>query len=405
MRTSASTPTTQPWGIVLLLAMTAFASSGMMRTLDPLLPRLALEYDVPIGRAAWTVTAFAVAYGVLQAFFGPLGDRHGKLRVIAGSSAIAVIACLACALASGSFAGLIVARAFAGACCAAAIPLAMAWIGDAVPYEQRQTVLARFMIGQMTGMASGQTIGGFAAEQSWWQWPFLLFAGVFALAAALLWRSLAREESARPRPAAMQGHAGQALLDVLRRPWARRVLTIVLLEGVCFLGPFTFIATHLHLVGGLSLKFAGLMLIGFSVGGLVFAALAPRVVPVLGEARMVSIGTLLSALPLVALALWPQVAIAIPATVVSGVGFYMLHNTLQTNATQMAPDRRGAAVALFATCFFLGQSIGVTIFGLINDQAGTAAALLAGAIAVVPIGLTFAASVRRKLAASLAMQT
>jgi predicted MFS family arabinose efflux permease len=41
----------------------------------------------------------------------------------------------------------------------------------------------------------------------------------------------------------------------------------------------------------------------------------------------------------------------------------MMHNTLQINATQMAPERRGAAVAAFAACFFLGQSFGVAIGG------------------------------------------
>ena len=35
---------------------------------------------------------------------------------------------------------------------------------------------------------------------------------------------------------------------------------------------------------------------------------------------------------------WPVAALA---TVAMGMGFYMLHNTLQTNATQMAPERRG----------------------------------------------------------------
>ena len=29
-----------------------------------------------------TISAFALAYGVLQLFFGPLGDRYGKVRVI-----------------------------------------------------------------------------------------------------------------------------------------------------------------------------------------------------------------------------------------------------------------------------------------------------------------------------------
>lgn len=378
--------------------MTAFASSGMMRTLDPMLPRLALEYQIPIGSAAWAITAFAVAYGVLQAFFGPLGDRHGKLRVIAGSAGLAVVACLACAVAasSGSFSGLIVARALAGAACAASIPLSMAWIGDAVPYERRHAVLARFMMGQMMGMACGQTVGGFAAEHAWWQWPFVLFAGVFAIAATLLWRRNARSDvsGAHAKLRTQRGHAGQALLAVLRLSWARVVLCAVLLEGICFLGAFTFIATHLHTVGGLPLNRAGLILITFSGGGIAFALFAHRWVAKLGEVRLVAFGTVLTALSLAVVAAMPQPLPAIIATFMSGIGFYMLHNSLQLNATQMAPERRGAAVALFATCFFVGQSIGIAIFGFVADRWGTAPVLLLGAASVLPIGLLFARKLR-----------
>lgn len=43
----------------------------------------------------------------------------------------------------------------------------------------------------------------------------------------------------------------------------------------------------------------------------------------------------------------------------------MMHNTLQINATQMAPERRGTAVAAFASSFFLGQSAGVAIGGVV----------------------------------------
>lgn len=78
---------------------------------------------------------------------------------------------------------------------------------------------------------------------------------------------------------------------------------------------------------------------------------------------------------------------AAPANFVSGVGFYMLHNTLQTNATQMMPARRGAAVALFATCFFLGQSAGVAALGIVADHFGTRSVLLFGAFMLLPIGL------------------
>ena len=45
---------------------------------------------------------------------------------------------------------------------------------------------------------------------------------------------------------------------------------------------------------------------------------------------------------LCAIAFAPAWGWAVPACMVMGLGFYMLHNTLQVNATQMAPERRGA---------------------------------------------------------------
>ena len=41
-----------------------------------------------------------------------------------------------------------------------------------------------------------------------------------------------------------------------------------------------------------------------------------------------------------------------------GSGFYMLHATMQANATQMSTDARGLAVSIFATALFIGHSIG-----------------------------------------------
>ena len=43
------------------------------------------------------------------------------------------------------------------------------------------------------------------------------------------------------------------------------------------------------------------------------------------------------------------------AMFVAGVSFYMLHNSMQTEATELAPSARGSAVALFACGFFIGQ--------------------------------------------------
>jgi predicted MFS family arabinose efflux permease len=54
----------------------------------------------------------------------------------------------------------------------------------------------------------------------------------------------------------------------------------------------------------------------------------------------------------------------------AGLGFYQMHNTLQTRATQMAPQARGTAVSMFAACFFLGQASGVALGAAVVDHFG-----------------------------------
>jgi predicted MFS family arabinose efflux permease len=84
---------------------------------------------------------------------------------------------------------------------------------------------------------------------------------------------------------------------------------------------------------------------------------------------------------------WPLAALAL---VLMGTGFYMLHNTLQTNATQMAPEKRGTAVSQFAASLFVGQSAGVALAGWVAERLDTDVVLVAGALGVLAVGLTFA---------------
>jgi len=74
----------------------------------------------------------------------------------------------------------------------------------------------------------------------------------------------------------------------------------------------------------------------------------------------------------------------------------MLHNTLQINATQMAPERRGAAVSAFASCFYLGQSVGVGIGGALVGRTGTAAIIATGAVGVLALSQHFSHRLKTK---------
>jgi predicted MFS family arabinose efflux permease len=78
------------------------------------------------------------------------------------------------------------------------------------------------------------------------------------------------------------------------------------------------------------------------------------------------------------------------ACFVAGLGFYMLHNTLQTNATQMAPQARGAAVSLFASVFFIGQTVGVALTALLVQRLGSTPVLALGSLGLLALALLFA---------------
>ncbi len=385
-------PDISPFAFI-ALSLAAFGSGISQRVTDPLLPRFAAEFGVSIGAASWVVTIFTLAYGFNQLMFGPLGDRFGKYRVIAWACVACALASLLCALAQG-FAMLLAARLVAGAMLAAVIPLSMAWIGDVVPYEQRQPVLARFLIGQILGVSAGQLLGGLAADYLGWRVPFFLLAAGFVCVSALLF-SMQRQLPARALTVTRSdGHMFQrmfrAFREVLSQPWARVITLTVFLEGAFVYGAFAFIATHLHQAHGLSLAAAGAVVMLFGFGGFLFATTSRWLVPRLGEPGLARWGGMVMFASLLAIALGPAWWWSVPACFATGLGFYMMHNTLQTNATQMAPEQRGAAVAAFAFCFFTGQSAGLAIAGALTATAGTRGIIIGGAIGVLVAALAFA---------------
>jgi MFS transporter, YNFM family, putative membrane transport protein len=156
-----------------------------MRVADPLVPQVAHDFAVTPGRAAIVVTAFALAYGLCQVVWGPVGDRFGKYRTIA-TMTLCSAATVAIAGFVHSLSALALARLVSGATAAALIPLSMAFIGDHVAYERRQPVIARFLTGQIMGLVAGQVFGGIFGDTLGWRAVFLLLGALYLLVGALL---------------------------------------------------------------------------------------------------------------------------------------------------------------------------------------------------------------------------
>ena len=161
-------------------------------------------------------------------------------------------------------------------------------------------------------------------------------------------------------------------------------------------GAFAFIATHLHQAHGLSLAAAGAVVMLFGFGGFLFATTSRWLVPRLGEPGLARWGGMVMFASLLAIALGPAWWWSVPACFATGLGFYMMHNTLQTNATQMAPDMRGTSLALFASCLFIGQSVGVALAALVVDRHGPAALFMIAMILLPLVAMGFARALRTR---------
>ena len=375
---------------VLLLSAAAFTSSASLRATDPLLPLIAEDYGVTTGAAAAAVTAFALAYGLLQVVCGPLGDRYGRYRTIAAAAFVSAFGSAACA-AAPDLSTLITARFVAGATIGAFIPLSLAWIGDSFPYAERQPVLARFLIGQMVGIGFGTALAGALAERYGWRAIFVLLAAVLLLIALLL----AVEARRQPRPIARGGIAQSfaRMPQLLAERSVRGLLAIGFSEGLLIFGALAFVALHLQRRFGVGPAAAGSLVAIYALGGLAYAAVAPRALRRFGEIGLATLGGGALALGYALLASSPWLALAGLGLAAIGGGFYMFHTTLQTKLTQVAPTARGSAVALFATFLFMGQASGVWLGSHLADAIGIAPVFAASALGLV----LMAAAFRRRL--------
>ncbi len=379
--------------LIVVLACAGFGSTFALRSFEPLVGVIARDLGGDPHRVALLSTAFALPYALIQPILGPVGDALGKQRVMTGCLAALGLALFLCALAP-DLPSLFALRMLAGAAAGGCIPLSLALLGDRVPMAGRQVAIGRFLVAVILGQLSGSTFAGLIEANIGWRGVAGVTAAVAALACAAVFLGFpAGDRTPARRPAF--GVALRGYRQILANPRARVLFGAVFVEAIAIFGVFPHLAPLLEGRGAGGPREAGLALAGFAVGGLAYAALVGTLVRLLGMTRMLMGGGLVCALSLLVVGLagtWQGDCAALLAL---GFGFYMLHNTYQTQVTEVAPTARGSAVALHAFSFFCGQALGVAILGeglLILGQFG---ALAACAATVLGLGLVSATLLSR----------
>ncbi|MDK2407615.1 MFS transporter [Aphanizomenon sp. PH219] len=377
-----------------LLGAISFMVIADMRVVDPLLRIIANDFGTTVGNTAAIISAYTIPYGLFQLVYGPLGDRIGKLKVMTVGISIFAIGTALCAFVP-NLPLLILLRFLTGMFAAAVIPLSLAYIGDNFPYAERQTAIGRYLSALMLGQILSSSLGGIFGQFISWRDIFLLFGVTSMLAAVVFWQAT-RHIPYQSRTT-QTGNIFSSLkpyLQLITKPAARLVITAVFIEGFCLFGGFAYIGAFIRDTYQLPYITIGLLLSGFGMGGLLYSISVKWLVQRLGEKGLVRVGGLLAGTCYLSITILPTWILFIPVIILIGLGYNMMHSTLQTQATELSPESRGTAVSLFAFSLFMGQGIGAAVLGRIVDNAGYIPCFIVCSIAVASLAVWFSSQMR-----------
>ncbi len=384
-----------PSALIVVLGLTGFAANIAIRIVDPIVPLLAREFDTAVSTAALLASAYTLPYALGQPVLGPLGDSKGKVRVM-----FVCLLVLAAALAASMFAwsvgSLAAARAVSGLAGGACIPLALALIGDRFALEDRQKAISRYLLFVIIGQMSGPPMAGLLAESIGWR-PVFGISAVIALAAGV-----AVKLGIRPKPGIVRPPFSLAQMNanyrlILRNPMAVYCYGAVAAEGCFIFGFLPYVAALLESRGAGGVREAGFVVAGIGFGGLAFNLVLGALQKRMTRAKIMQCGGGVIMLGMAGVGFAPDWPLQMLAFAMVGLGFYMLHTGIQTEATELAPSARGSAVALHAFSLFLGMAFGPVVYGVAIPLLGASWSAVLGGVVVLAAGALVSAKVRDRV--------
>jgi predicted MFS family arabinose efflux permease len=326
-----------------------FATMTDRFAVAPLLLPIAASFHVSLAAVSGVASLYYLAYGVMPTLYGVLSDRFGRVRVIRAALAGTALADVLSAL-SPNLTALLVARFITGGIACGVMPTTLVYLADRFPFKVRQHAITNVLVFVALGTTAGTLGAGITAHVFSWRYFFLL-PGAIALAVAIALRGTPESLLAR----SSQNPFEQVAM-VLRHGWAVIVLLLAVVVGAVMFGFVTYLAPALE-ANGQSPAVAGVVVASYGISVLVctrafryVARRTPAALILAGGAAMLTIGYLVAGSS-------QSVAAILAASVLAGGAYAFMQSTFQTWATDVVPEARGTATALFATAIFTGAAL------------------------------------------------
>lgn len=333
-------------------------------------------------------TAFFLVYLVTSPLFGWLGDRYGRLRLMAAGAALWSVATSLTAWVS-SYPWLLLTRGLVGVGEASFGTLAPAYMADRLPLNRRSAALGIFYLAIPVGAALAYLAGGFLGSRFGWR-PVFLLGGLPGLLLAWAVTRLPAAALAPPTNPEEAIDSQASFLALWRVTTLRRLMlgygmTTFTLGGLAFWMP-----RFLEVAKGLSLAQANYLLFGAvtvagGLGTVIGGYLGSRLMARRAHAPLwLSAWGALCALPLGALAIFAASPMLYIPGIVGAIFLLFLNPGLLTAVvvSVAGPARRARAVALnIIVIHLVGDVPSPFLIGLVADlwhlTAGVALTLVA----------------------------
>ncbi len=297
-----------------------------------------------------TLSAYLLAFAVMNLFHGALADSFGRRPVVLGGVLLFTLASVGCAL-SQTIGQLIAFRALQGLSAGAGMVVSRAIIRDMYPPISAQKVMSQVTIFFGVAPVIAPAFGGYVFVSGGWHAVFWGLALVGALLFWLNWRLLpetlheSQVQPFHPRHL-MAGYWGLAS--------NRRFWLLALSSGIPFNGMFlyvlaapTFLGEHLDLQPTQFYWFFMLSMSGLVGGAWLSGRLAGRIPPqqqvrwgygVMGVVSLGNVALHLMLPPNAAWSMWPVALFSF--------GWALMVPVVTLMVLDMAPDRRGLVSSL-----------------------------------------------------------
>jgi MFS family permease len=375
---------------VVLAGFTAFLD---LYSPQPLLPTLARVFHASSFSVSLTITSATIAVAVSAPLVGRLADRVGLRRVIV-ASAFALAAATALVSTSRTLPQLVAWRLLQGAIAPGVFGVALAYILEEWPPDRVGRATGAYVAGTVVGGFIGRATAGFFASRFGWASGFAVLAAANVVAAIFLAATLAperrqgrRDRRAAPAGTALPGGASQVAALLRSAP-----LVATYAVGFCVLcaqlAMFTYITFPLASAPfNLSASTLGFLFSVYLLGAVVTPVsghwidrYGHRAVITLAVALGISgaLMTLTHMLPVVVtgLSLFATAIFIAQASASSHVGVH-------------AAEGRGLAIGLYATCYYVGGTVGGALPAPLWERGGWPACV-AFIVAVELVMLTLA---------------